>query len=78
MVTVLLTFRSLRHAFCSVLVQLLPSPTRYYAFFDDVDVTSWVSIDNTTVNYLMKNRYSRYPPSIPVVLVSRCLTTSVP
>ena len=34
-----------------VLVQAyrLKPNTRYYAFFDDVDVTAWVSIDNTTM-----------------------------
>tara|TARA_R110002050_G_scaffold292587_1_gene448063 strand:- start:5453 stop:12940 length:7488 start_codon:yes stop_codon:yes gene_type:complete len=36
--------------------------TRYYAFFDDVDCTSWFSIDETTSDWPDgKNRYSGIP-----------------
>ena len=38
-----------------VLVQAyrLKPNTRYYAYFDDVDVTAWVSIDETTGDWPM-------------------------
>ena len=40
--------------------------TRYYAFFDGIDVTDWVSIDNTTNDYPDgNNRYGGAPNDNP-------------
>ena len=40
--------------------------TRYYAYFDNIDVSSWVSIDNTTNDFPDgKSRYSGAPNSNP-------------
>ena len=64
-------FQTMRSVPVLVQAYRLKPNTRYYAFFDDVDVTSWVSIDNTTNNWPDgKNRYSGVPNETPVVLVS--------